>query len=488
MIVRTWPSASFGGDMSESSQPGAKAGAPPSDGERARSNRALVATWMVTTSGGRRAAAEKDFRSALEEERIENSRRINVLRLWGVSAFFALYLVLGGVLQIRAWQGNLGIFAVYWLVTAAIFVVSRKRVDAARLASLGIAFVDMPVVFFLQYATFPTSNTVQGVAGFTVGIYAFLVFLAALSLERWKIYVTAASGAFWEGLLQYLAGVVPEAIVASAILMTLSASTCAYASRRLAELIGRVAREAAELRRAQEIVHRQEKLAAVGQLAAEVAHDLRNPLWAVRNTFYWLKKRLSEGEPPAEPRVEKALELIENELRACSSIIDELLDFARERPLELCLTPMRELVADALAIVRVPNGVTLQNQVPTQLPEIELDPTQFRQVLVNLAQNAVDALPEERGGTVSVRAKIAGGRLVLTVDDDGVGIAPSVLPRIFEPLFTTRPKGTGLGLAIVAAIVKRHRGTISVKSEPDEGTHFEIAMEARQRGPSRSST
>jgi signal transduction histidine kinase len=441
---------------------------------------------VVTTSGGRRAAADQDFRAALEEERRKNARRLDVLRLGGVSALFLLHVVLGGVLAHGAWRRGLLAFALYWAVTAGAFAASRRREAAARLTSLAIPLVDMPMVFYLALGMASASASAQHVAALTAGVYVFLVFLAALSLDRWRVYLAAGSAALWEGVLLHVVEAARESFAVALALIALAGATGAYASRWLSLLVARVARDGADLRRAQETVHRQEKLAAVGQLAAGVAHDLRNPLWAARNSVIWLRKHLSGDAGAKEPRLEKAIELIDHELRACSSIIDALLDFARERPLEVCLTPLRVLAADALAIVRAPRGVTIQNQVPGDLPDVELDPVQLRQVLVNLAQNAVDALPEDRGGTVRVGAEIEGARIRLTVEDDGVGIPEGNLRRIFEPLFTTRAKGTGLGLAIVSTIVKRHKGTVTVESRPGEGARFVIVMPARQKAEKRS--
>ncbi len=152
-------------------------------------------------------AAPDALSRELARERIQSVRRVNLLRFWGVSAFFALFLLLGGVLRLPAWTGNLGFFAAYWLVTAALFWAGRRTSRGARLGSLAIALVDVPMVFVLQWATLPTSPSPSGVAGFTVGVYVLLVILAALSLENRLILLTATFAAFFEILLQYLAGV-----------------------------------------------------------------------------------------------------------------------------------------------------------------------------------------------------------------------------------------------------------------------------------------
>lgn len=232
-----------------------------------------------------------------------------------------------------------------------------------------------------------------------------------------------------------------------------------------------------ELHVLQEQHVRVEKLAAVGQLAACVGHELRNPLAAVRNAHTYVSKRLARGpEALQDARVPQFLGIMERELNVCARIISDLLDYARERAPSLQPCPLRPLVDEALAVVPAREGVRLHNEVPEALPVPWLDKEQFRPVLINLVQNAMEAM-SERGGEVAVRAEPGeDGRLLLRVVDDGPGIPSDVLPRIFEPLFTTKTRGTGLGLAIVAGNVRRHGGSISVRSEPGRGSEFLIQL------------
>ncbi|WP_437806984.1 sensor histidine kinase [Sorangium sp. So ce1078] len=237
---------------------------------------------------------------------------------------------------------------------------------------------------------------------------------------------------------------------------------------------------ASGLQSAQEARLRMEKLAAVGQLAASVGHDLRNPLGAVRNASHYLKKRLSATELGAEPRVAQFLAIIEKELVACNKIIGNLLDFARERRPLLSSCALRPLVDDAISVVEVPPHVRVENDVPAALPLVELDRDQFRQVLVNLIQNATEAIPAKREGRVRVAASWGSDGLTLSVTDNGTGISAEMLAHIFEPLFSTKLKGTGLGLAISAGVVERHGGTIEATSEPSGGTTFVVRVPARE--------
>jgi signal transduction histidine kinase len=235
-----------------------------------------------------------------------------------------------------------------------------------------------------------------------------------------------------------------------------------------------------ELKNSQEMQVRTEKLAAIGQLAASVSHELRNPLAAVRGATAYMRKRFDDGQSlVGDPRVGQLLSLVDRELNACMKIISDLLDLARERPLVLAPCPLHMLTDEAIELLP-PHKITIKNRVPTDLPMPSVDKDQFRQILVNLVQNAVEAMPGDKGEVVVLAETNAGesGDPVwrLSVQDDGPGIPPDVASRIFEPLFTTKAKGTGLGLAIVSTVVKRHGGAIRVETEPGKGTKFIVEL------------
>lgn len=234
-----------------------------------------------------------------------------------------------------------------------------------------------------------------------------------------------------------------------------------------------------ELQSSQQALVRTEKLAAVGQLAASVGHELRNPLATIRNASKYLGKRLSGAEATAnlsDPKIAQFLVLMDREVSACTKIISDLLDFARERPPVPEPCPLRPLVDDAISIVPE-SPVQIVNAVPADLPVPRIDKDLFRQILTNLIQNGVEAIPSGRHGTVTVAAE--GGRNApwrIFVSDNGSGVPAPMRTKIFEPLFTTKTKGTGLGLAIVAGMIKAHHGTIHVESSDDSGSCFVIEL------------
>jgi len=234
-----------------------------------------------------------------------------------------------------------------------------------------------------------------------------------------------------------------------------------------------------DLQRSHLVVLKTEKLAALGQLAATIGHELRNPFAAVRNAASYVSRKLTGSAAPLDPKVQEFLSIIERELAVSGKIIADLLEFAREREPQLKPCPLLPLVDEAVGLVNA-GRVRIDNQVPRDMPVPSLDRDQFRQVLINLIQNAVEAIPSSAtNGQVIIRGELSGASGVrVSVTDNGPGIPHEASTRIFEPMFTTKTKGTGLGLAIVANMVRAHRGSIDVKSAPGNGATFIIDLPA----------
>lgn len=265
-------------------------------------------------------------------------------------------------------------------------------------------------------------------------------------------------------------------------LVALRRAEAELSSQREAQKSLELDRAMQELQSSQHALVRAGKLAAVGQLAASVGHELRNPLATIRNASKYISKRIAgtNAAPAlADPKVSHFLELMDREVSACTKIISDLLDFARERAPVPEPCPLRPLVDDAISIVPE-SRVRIVNDVPADLPVPSIDRDLFRQVLTNLIQNGVEAIPGDRQGEVTISAE--GGQSCpwrITVADNGSGIPEEAAAKIFEPLFTTKTKGTGLGLAIVAGMIKAHHGTIAVESSSGSGTCFVIELPNR---------
>ncbi len=240
------------------------------------------------------------------------------------------------------------------------------------------------------------------------------------------------------------------------------------------ELEVRVEARTRELRSAQAELSRQERLATLGQLTATVSHELRNPLGTMRTSTHLVRK-LAVGE---DARLEEAVARLDRGITRCDRIIDELLDFTRISDPELQVFPLDDWLGRQLDELEVPEAVTL-NREPG-LPNIALpfDPDRLRRALVNVYDNACQALAENLavGGTITVATRGQDGYVAITVTDNGPGIAPEALPRIFEPLFSTKNFGVGLGMAVVNQVLEQHGGKVEIDSAAGHGTEIRLLL------------
>jgi two-component system NtrC family sensor kinase len=231
------------------------------------------------------------------------------------------------------------------------------------------------------------------------------------------------------------------------------------------------------LRETQEQLIQKEKLASVGQLAAGVAHEINNPLGSVLLYADILRKETPDDN--AQQRSD--LEMIINEATRCKVIVNDLLNFSRQNEVMAQQTDLnailKELVDEA-GKQEMYHQVQLVQDLQSDLPPIQADALQLRQLFLNLMNNAAEAMPEGGRLTVRTRRGPSQGFITAEVEDTGIGIPESNMKKLFTPFFTTKPigKGTGLGLAIIYGIVKMHRGQINVRSEPGKGTTFTVVL------------
>jgi two-component system sensor histidine kinase HydH len=213
-----------------------------------------------------------------------------------------------------------------------------------------------------------------------------------------------------------------------------------------------------------------ERLATIGQFAASIGHELRNPLGVMESSIFLLREHL--GATAGEPKVRKHLDRIALEVKRSNKTIHDLLELARNRPPSRQRVDVDRLVASAIELTAVPAAVDIRCSVPPG-DTLDVDPDQLRQVLVNLLTNSIQAM--NGSGTIWVESRRDARATALRVRDGGPGIPAEVRSRVFEALFTTRAKGSGLGLALCRRIIEAHGGSVVI--EPiSEGASFLITI------------
>jgi signal transduction histidine kinase len=244
----------------------------------------------------------------------------------------------------------------------------------------------------------------------------------------------------------------------------------AYAAALVEERTTSLRLAVTDLEQAQAQLVRQEKLAAMGQLASTVGHELRNPLAVIMNVLYLLETLAGAG---ASEAMRRHLATAKRETSAATLIVSDLLDYSAGRAPMTAPVQLADLVAEALSVVPPPAGVEVVQHVQPGTT-ISADRDQIRQVLLNLITNGYDSMPA--GGVLDVSVRPAGDSAQITVTDSGIGMDEETKANIFTPFFTTKARGTGLGLAVTKRVVEAHGGTISVQSTPSVGSSFTVTV------------
>lgn len=208
-----------------------------------------------------------------------------------------------------------------------------------------------------------------------------------------------------------------------------------------------------------------EKLTAIGELSARIAHDLRNPLSVIKNVSEIIKLQY----PSDDKRLQDHFTRLDNSVQRMSHQIDDVLNFVRTTPLEKKITSLKDIIKKSLDDLDIPHNITID--WPQNDERIDCDEQKLRTAFSNIILNAIQAIDDK--GTISIKLFGYTKHVTIEITDSGHGIPEDVLPHVFEPLFTTRQRGTGLGLSSCKNIIEQHGGTISVKNEP---TTFVITL------------
>jgi len=225
-----------------------------------------------------------------------------------------------------------------------------------------------------------------------------------------------------------------------------------------------------QLKEAQEKLIKSERLAAIGEVAAMVGHDLRNPLTGIKGATYYLKTKLYSK---MDEKTREMLELIEADIEYANKIITDLLEYSREVHLELTETNPKTIITETLHLIKVPKNIQIINRTRKE-PKIRIDIEKMARVFHNLVINAIDAMPN--GGKLTITSRKTKDAVEFIFKDTGIGMTKETMEKIFTPFFTTKAKGMGLGLPICKRIIEAHGGKITVESAVGEGTTFILTL------------
>ena len=245
-------------------------------------------------------------------------------------------------------------------------------------------------------------------------------------------------------------------------------------SQKLEKLVNKRTKQ---LKLAQAKLVKSERLATIGELAAMVGHDLRNPLTGIMGAAYYLK---TKHTPELGAKAKEMLETIENAIIYSNKIVNDLLEYSRDLKLELTETTPKELLKTALSLTEIPQGIHVVDATEDK-PTVKADAEKLRRVFVNIIRNAFDAMPD--GGILTVKSMNVKGKLEVSFKDTGTGMSKETLSKLKGgvPLFTTKAKGMGFGVPICKRIVEAHGGELLVESKVGKGTTITITVPVKPK-------
>lgn len=284
--------------------------------------------------------------------------------------------------------------------------------------------------------------------------------------------IQPVNSALDSGTQRHLARILAERISSGIRAIELQRSLDGY-YEQLEEMVEKRTRD---LEETQERLVRSERLAAVGELASGVGHEIRNPLNVIRNCVYLLKITL-DGK--ADGEIVRTLDILDQQVDSANWIVSDLLDFTRLSPPVQSRIDLNQLVTERLSGVTVPEAVMVTTDTCRDFPEVLVDSEQVGRAIVNIISNAIQAM--KNSGELMVNTGVDGNFGWIRFEDSGCGIPEEALGKIFEPLYTTKPKGIGLGLAITKRLVEQNDGSIEVESQVSRGTVFTIKLPLTER-------
>lgn len=242
----------------------------------------------------------------------------------------------------------------------------------------------------------------------------------------------------------------------------------------------RVEARTRELRAAQDELIKKERLAAIGQMASVVGHEIRNPLAVINNSIFYIKTKMSK-DGATDPKIDRHISIIQSEVKQANSIIDEILTYSRTRELKPELLSINKFLEELASVYPFPSHVQVQTRFDPRDPIVHIDADEMRQAVRNLIGNAIEVMP--KSGVCRIATEVVESRWVrVDIADSGPGIPPDVLEKIFTAFFTTKARGTGLGLAVVRKVLDRHKGKVDVRTQVGKGTVFHLYLPLASKG------
>ncbi|MEO8025609.1 MAG: ATP-binding protein [Bryobacteraceae bacterium] len=415
-----------------------------------------------------------------DTEGIATGARAPIWRTWirpQDIVWLLLFLALGRFSPV---QGSLEIVL---LLTLALFqvVATKLAVFSTPRGSLLVIATELAIAYPLMHYTGDVASSYYVVlllpivfAGTTMGLLG----VASVTVLACAEYISLLLFLDWK--TSYIpSDQIAELVLRVALLPVVGLLTheLAEKSRRAVLQHQAVAKELAtanaNLREAEAAVRRSERLAALGQLTAGLAHELRNPLGTIKNSA----EMLSRTVPPGSEIAQEMAGYIATEVDRANSLVTRFLDFARPLRLELTSQDLNAVLERAISDFsrrKPPFDVEVYRNYSPDVPKLAIDAEMLGSVILNLLTNAAQASPPK--AVVTLKTRLLANGVEISVIDRGSGIQPDHLENIFNPFFTTKPEGVGLGLAIVSKIVDEHGGTIAVESEVGQGSVFRIIL------------
>jgi len=364
-------------------------------------------------------------------------------------AFYVPLATLSSLLRLNSFQKPFKIFVFGTVMSVLLFFFPLAPAGSSSVLMVGFVAISVPTLIYLVAKRRE---------------YADLIFLlATLSYTAQGFTLTMVPVGI--PILLNLFGAVFMGLMFAA-----PKSTNAHSLSSSLSLSKQLDKANEDLRIVQEKLLRAERFAAIGELAGQIGHDLRNPLQGISGAAYYLKKQNVANN---DAKVQEMLATIEKCIKHSNKIINDLLEYSKEIRVELEETNPKSLFEHSLRLIEAHPLVEIVDETKIT-PLLRIDVDKITRVFVNIINNAFDAMPN--GGKLTVRSECRDGSVTFRFTDTGTGISKEVMKKLWTPLFTTKAKGMGLGLPICKRIVEAHGGKIAVRSEANKGAEFEVTL------------